>query len=112
MLTFVQVIVYMNIPFRYHTKSNLQARILQDGDIIFEVSGGSKSEGVARVALIREKLLEQWAAPVICASFCKLVRPVSRKYSQFLFNYFQYLRESGKTEEYGRIRQKKCKQYR
>lgn len=36
------------IPLRYHTQSNLSARVLQPGDIVFEVSGGSRDEGVAR----------------------------------------------------------------
>jgi len=49
-----------DIPYRYHTESNLSSRELSDGDIIFEVSGGSKTEGVARTVLIREALLESY----------------------------------------------------
>lgn len=88
------------IPFRYHNKRNLEARELRDGDIVFEVSGGSKTEGVARTALIRHAMLEQWQYPVICASFCKLVRAQNTKYSQLLFDSFRYMRVSGKTSEY------------
>jgi type I restriction enzyme S subunit len=33
-----------NVPFRFHKKSNLASRKLQDGDIVFEVSGGSSFE--------------------------------------------------------------------
>ena len=90
----------MEIPFRYHGKNNLAARALQDGDIVFEVSGGSRTEGVARTALIRENMLARWDSPVMCASFCKLIRPISPDYAQYLFDHFQYLRSSGKTEEY------------
>lgn len=74
--------------------------MLVDGDIIFEVSGGSKTEGVARTALIREPLMELWEKPVICASFCKLIRLIDTKYSQFVFDTFQHMRLSGKTTEY------------
>lgn len=90
----------LSIPLRYHKKSNLSARMLVDGDIIFEVSGGSKNEGVARTALIRDKMLHHWGKPVMCASFCKLIRTRDIRYSQYLYNYLQYLRTSGKTEEY------------
>lgn len=89
-----------SIPFRYHSNTNLESRILKDGDIVFEVSGGSRTEGVARTALITSQLLNTWEKAVMCASFCKLVRPVSKELSSYLFYHFQYLRESGQTEEY------------
>lgn len=89
----------LSIPFRYHKASNLSSRKLQHGDIIFEVSGGSKTEGVARTALITQSMLDNWNNNVMCASFCKLVR-TDISYSQLLFNYFKYLRQSGKTSEY------------
>lgn len=88
------------IPYRYHANKNLEARALEDGDIIFEVSGGSKAEGVARTVLIRDTVLEFLRAPVMCASFCKLVRVNEKQYSQLLFDTFQYMRGSGKTGEY------------
>ncbi|MEY8337906.1 restriction endonuclease subunit S [Lachnospiraceae bacterium 62-35] len=88
------------IPYRYHANKNLEARALEDGDIIFEVSGGSKAEGVARTVLIRDTVLEFLRAPVMCASFCKLVRVNEKQYSQLLFDTFQYMRYSGKTGEY------------
>ena len=89
----------LSIPFRYHKASNLSSRKLQHGDIIFEVSGGSKTEGVARTALITQSMLDNWNNSVMCASFCKLVR-TDIMYSQFMFNHFIYLRQSGKTSEY------------
>lgn len=88
------------VPFRYHSASNLNSRMLVDGDIIFEVSGGSKTEGVARTAYITQKMLDRWNKPVMCASFCKLVRSKDSTLSLYLFNHLQYLRACGKTTEY------------
>lgn len=88
------------IPFRYHAANNLKSRKLIDGDIIFEVSGGSKTEGVARTVLIRDALLNFWGRSVMCASFCKLVRVKDTRQAQLLFNTLQYMRASGKTTEY------------
>ncbi len=89
-----------DIPYRYHAKSNLGSRELCDGDIIFEVSGGGKTEGAARTLLIRDELLECYDAPVMCASFCKLIRFKNKAFSQYMYDTFQYLRSSGKTAEY------------
>lgn len=68
-------------PLRYHKLSNLRARVLRDGDLVFEVSGGSKGQPVGRSLLITTKLLDQFNQNVICASFCKLIRPDKNKMS-------------------------------
>jgi len=87
-----------NVPFRYHKKSNLASRKLQDGDIIFEVSGGSSYEGVAKTLLVTDELLKQFDNAVMPASFCKLARPIDRKYSHFLFLFLRFLRKIKGTE--------------
>jgi len=62
------------IPLRYHSESNLRARVLLTNDIVFEVSGGSKGRPVGRALSVKDTLLSKFADPVMCASFCKLVR--------------------------------------
>ena len=89
-----------SIPYRYHAQSNLASRILQDGDIVFEVSGGSKNEGVARTALITQSLIDFINENIICASFCKLIRVKDRRLSKYIYDLFQYLRKSGETVKY------------
>lgn len=86
------------VPFRFHKKSNLASRNLQDGDIIFEVSGGSSYEGVAKTLLVTDELLKQFDNAVMPASFCKLARPIDRKYSSFLFLFWRFLRNIKGTE--------------
>lgn len=91
---------FLSIPLRFHTESNLSSRRLQHGDIIFEVSGGSRTEGVARTVLIVDSMLDRWNKPVICASFCKLIRPLHEELSLYLYDHFQYLRAEKITEEF------------
>ena len=86
------------VPFRFHKKSNLASRKLQDGDIIFEVSGGSSYEGVAKTLLVTDELLKQFDNAVMPASFCKLARPIDKKYSNFLFLFWRFLRNIKGTE--------------
>lgn len=62
-------------PLRFHTESNFRSRKLFDGDIVFEVSGGSKNQPLGRTLLVSRTLLNVFKEDVICASFCKLIRP-------------------------------------
>ncbi|MBN8442147.1 MAG: restriction endonuclease subunit S [Thauera sp.] len=61
-------------PLRYHKESNFRTRKLQPKDIVFEVSGGSKDQPVGRAVLLTNKLFQSVDQPIICASFCRLVR--------------------------------------
>ena len=86
------------VPYRYHKKSNLASRKLKCKDIVFEVSGGSRTEGVAKSLLITDELLKQFDSDVMCASFCKLVRARSNEYANILFLFFRFLRNIKGTE--------------
>ena len=61
-------------PLRFHTPSNFRSRKLEARDIVFEVSGGSKDQPVGRAVMIPAALLSRTNDPIICASFCRLVR--------------------------------------
>lgn len=87
-----------SVPIRYHKKSNLRSRILRHCDIVFEVSGGSHSEGVAKTAFITEGLIRQFGLPTMCASFCKLLRCTSEEMSYYYFHFLRFLRSIKATE--------------
>lgn len=91
---------FLSIPYRFHAQGNLTSRKLQDGDIIFEVSGGSKNTGVAKTLLITKAFLDVWSKPVMCASFCKLIRFYNPQSSQYIYDCLQYWRTIGVTQEY------------
>lgn len=83
------------VPFRFHKSSNLKSRTLSDGDLVFEVSGGSKGQPVGRSLLISSDILESFDSPVICASFCKKLRPSKREYAEYMNLHLQFIREVG-----------------
>ncbi|MEJ7778101.1 MAG: restriction endonuclease subunit S [Daejeonella sp.] len=87
-----------NVPFRFHKKSNMSSRKIQAGDIVFEVSGGSSFEGVAKSLLVTDELLRQFDNDVMCASFCKLVRPSKTELSNILYLTFRFFRKVKTTE--------------
>lgn len=91
-----------NVPHRFHGVSNIRSRRLQDGDIIFEVSGGSKGQPVGRTLLVTPQLLSALGDDaVICASFCKRICPDTSGYgSELLYLSFLEGYESGEIEQF------------
>lgn len=88
------------VPLRFHKQSNLASRKLIAGDIIFEVSGGSKTQPVGRSLLITEKMVTQFVKPVMCASFCKLLRPNKNLSSDFFYLYLLAGYDNGLIAQY------------
>ena len=93
---------FSKTPFRYHSISNLKTRRLLPGDIVFEVSGGSKDQPLGRSLLISSELLRCFNDnDVICASFCKRIQPDSSKYaSELLYLSFLDAYDSGEIKQY------------
>ena len=60
-----------SVGLRFHSATSLRSRVLVPYDVVFEVSGGSSSQPIARTLLLTEERLKLWNTDVICASFCK-----------------------------------------
>lgn len=73
-------------PTRFILKKN-EYKILEKGDLIVEISGGSPTQSTGRLAIITEGTLERFKEPLICSNFCKAV---TLKENEALFN-FKYL---------------------
>ena len=69
------------IPLRWETPSKVKSRLLQAGDIVIEVSGGSAASGqhTGRALAVSADLLDRLGGRVIPASFCRLLRLDSTK---------------------------------
>jgi len=92
----------LKVPLRFHKKSNLKTRRLVQGDIIFEVSGGSKNQPLGRALLITPEHHRAFdGIPFIPASFCKRIHPESNKYASEIF-YLSILEAytSGEIEQF------------
>ena len=92
--------VWKVLPYRFHQESNYKARQLMHNDIIFEVSGGSKNEGVAKTFLVQQELLDKLDNHVICASFCKLIRLKDSSIAYYIYDTLKEWRASGITAQY------------
>lgn len=88
------------VPIRYTSSKKLSTRKLQDGDLVLEVSGGSKDQPTGRALYLTEHLLGQFDCPVEPASFCRLLRPAGRDIGVLLAQQLTYIYSIGKTWEY------------
>ena len=59
-------------PTRYVLEKN-RHKLLEIGDFIIEISGGSPVQSTGRMAFITEETLERFDNPLICSNFCKAV---------------------------------------
>lgn len=73
-----------SVPERYVQSKKLKTRKLQHGDIVFEVSGGSKNQSTGRNLLVTDKLIKRFGSDLEPASFCKLMRPATIELSYYL----------------------------
>ena len=81
-------------------RSKLGKRLLVEGDLVVEISGGGASQPVGRTLLIDEEALRHADAPLICSNFCRLVRlhrEVDPAYVHLVLS-FQYL--CGRFDEF------------
>lgn len=88
------------VPCRYVTPKKLKSRLLQDGDLIIEVSGGSKTQATGRSLYCTEMLLDGFGRPVVPASFCRLLRPLSREVGLLLAIHLSAIYAAGKMWNY------------
>lgn len=88
------------VPIRYTSQKKLSTRKLQDGDIVLEVSGGSKDQPTGRAIYLTESMLGHFDCPVVPASFCRLLRPIAKDIGILLGQHLAYIYAQGKTWEY------------
>lgn len=87
-------------PVRFETQSRAAPRILRVGDIVLEISGGTRDRPTGRTVLITQKLIDQSPEPLIPASFCRLVRiDESKADPRFVYYALQSFYASGRTWE-------------
>jgi len=88
------------VPTRYTSKKKLASRILQAGDIVIEVSGGSPKQPTGRSVRITDSILARFDHPVVCASFCRRFRPKNLALGVLAACHLDALYQAGGTWKY------------
>ncbi|WP_447034933.1 restriction endonuclease subunit S [Vibrio alginolyticus] len=89
-----------SVPVRYVESKKLKTRKLERGDIVIEVSGGSKDQPTGRSLFISDNILKRLEMPSEPASFCRRFKPKSYEIGLLLAVHFQLMYQAGKTWEY------------
>jgi len=85
------------IPTRFVEVQKLKTRKLQLGDIVIEISGGSKDQPTGRSIYLTQNIIDRLGGVVEPASFCRLFRPKNKEFGMFLGQHLQYIYNDGKT---------------
>ena len=80
------IIKLNDVPTR-HITSQHSDRLLEDGDIVVEISGGSPVQATGRVALITDGVIGRNGGALVCSNFCQSFSMKRRVFSE----YFYYL---------------------
>lgn len=92
---------FSGIPRRLIKESSFKKRELKSGDLLIEISGGSKKQPTGRVFHINNYLLEKSNVPLLFTNFVKLIRVKEETIlSEYLWHYWQYLYDKGITRIY------------
>lgn len=86
---------FKDVPLRYHTENDRKKRALQAYDIVFELSNGNINN-IGRSLLIDDLILQSCGENTICASFCKLFRPMDKLHALMLYWEIQEMQTSGR----------------
>jgi type I restriction enzyme S subunit len=83
------------LPTRYISDKSLIKRMISDGDLVIEISGGSPTQSTGRVVYVSSSLLERVLKPVICSNFCRIIRPMKRSHGILVYGWLDHLYQRG-----------------
>jgi type I restriction enzyme S subunit len=72
-------------PVRFILEKNSH-KLLDPGDLVIEISGGSPTQSTGRLGYIINETLERFNEPIICSNFCKAIT-LKNESTQFNFIY-------------------------
>ncbi|MDY5822470.1 MAG: restriction endonuclease subunit S, partial [Helicobacter sp.] len=78
-------------PIRYVKHKKLMQLQPNNGDIIFEISGGTEMQSTGRCIYINNDIEKLFDAPILFSNFCRLLRVKKAEYGYFLYLYLKFL---------------------
>lgn len=74
----------LNAPKRYITEKD-EKKLLENGDLIIEISGGSPTQSTGRIAYINSITLQRFNNPITTSNFCKALTLKNIDYQYWLY---------------------------
>lgn len=92
--------IFDGIPIRYVTSRSFNTRVLKEGDIIIEKSGGTNECSTGRVMYVSDELLEHNEHKLICSNFCASFRVKSEWNAKFVYYFIRLVHQCGVFHNY------------
>ena len=93
------IIKLNDVPIRYISIRHTD-RLLEEGDIVIEVSGGSPVQATGRIALITKEVIKRNGGTLVCSNFCQSFSLKNRVYSEYFFYLWRALYENNNMFKY------------
>lgn len=90
---------HVTAPIRYISAKNSD-RLLSDGDLVTEISGGSPTQSTGRVGYINQRFLDRNGGRMDCSNFCKALTPVKQYYQYWLYQTWKAYYDAGAMFNY------------
>ena len=81
-------------PVRYISKKNSD-KLLSEGDLVVEISGGSPTQATGRIGYINAKFLERCGGIMVCSNFCKAFTPKKKTQQYWLYQTWKMYYDAG-----------------
>ena len=91
---------FTNTPIRYLKTSSIQKRQLRDGDILIELSGGSKDQPTGRIMIVNHEIKSKSSLPLVFSNFVKRLNVKTDFWPEFFWQYWEHLYQNGVTRIY------------
>jgi type I restriction enzyme S subunit len=76
-------------PTRYILEKN-EHKILNEGDLVVEISGGSPTQSTGRLAYVTKEVIDRFKNPIICSNFCKAVSlKAENQFFYFIYSWYR-----------------------
>lgn len=82
------------LPNRYILAKN-KDKVLEAGDIVIEISGGSPTQSTGRAALIIDRTSERFDNPLICSNFCRTIILKDKRFSYYFYYLWRTFYDNG-----------------
>lgn len=90
---------HMTAPVRYISVEN-KDRLLADGDLVTEISGGSPTQATGRIGYINKGFLDRSENDMTCSNFCKAFTPYDKNYQYWLYQTWKFFYDIGAMFNY------------
>lgn len=91
---------FTNTPIRYLKTSSIQKRQLRAGDILIELSGGSKDQPTGRIMIVNHEIKSKSSLPLVFSNFVKRLNVKTDSWPEFFWQYWEHLYQNSVTRIY------------